>query len=817
MEIGSIFEIDPALVSRCEEESRRRFLQAGLQEVNKYKKRHNVYTASGREAIALALESIESRRPDLPKRCLLPAYMCEVVFPPFLRAGWEVSFYFVGKDLTADRDRLQEQISRMGAGLLFIHPYFGIDTWAALRPQLREWRRQGICIMEDVTQSYYLEEISEEADYIIGSLRKWYPVPDGGFAASDEPFPEIMQAEAGETRTEDMLAKAGELQAEVEKTQAEAARQEIRERLQALTAKWRYLHEPQDAAGKREQKAEFLKRNRELEERLDEYAGIRPLSRETACLLCGIDEADAKRRRSENYRYLYEKLQGMTTLAPILKPDEEDGQKERAVAPLYFAIYAKDRDALQKYLVRQDIYAPVLWPVGQENADCLTAEENYIYSHMLALPLDQRYGRAEMERMVWALEEYDAGNAPVDIRADEDNMLAGIRADADNMLVGIRVDANSTVATGHVMRCITIARELKRKGSLVLFFTADAYAGPFLEEAGMEYVCLDSDWRDMVKELPRLREELTKRGCRKLLVDSYQAHAEYFEGLKDLCKLIYIDDCFEQRYPVDLLINYNAYHVRFPYAETYRGETKLLLGTAYVPLREEFRARGGRTAVGQVPEETSADRGTFGAESEDREMPEFPCGLRQVLISSGGGDAFNAMGGILGEAVQRKKLEGVVFHTIAGRFNPHREELEALAAQHENIRLWYEVEHMAALMGQCDAAVSAAGTMLFELSAMQLPTVFFVSADNQQYDSEFFTREGRMLFAGDIRKEREDCIRTICDSLELLGGEDAMREKMRRALGEVTDARGAERIACAILEKGNQYECDCNYHSEGRQ
>ena len=42
--------------------------------------------------------------------------------------------------------------------------------------------------MEDVTQSYYLEGAGEEADYVVGSLRKWYPLPDGGFVASKEPL-----------------------------------------------------------------------------------------------------------------------------------------------------------------------------------------------------------------------------------------------------------------------------------------------------------------------------------------------------------------------------------------------------------------------------------------------------------------------------------------------------------------------------------------------------------------------------------------------------------------------------------------------------
>lgn len=342
-------------------------------------------------------------------------------------------------------------------------------------------------------------------------------------------------------------------------------------------------------------------------------------------------------------------------------------------------------------------------------------------------------------------------------------------------VVGIRADANEEVGMGHVMRCITIATQLKKLGKDVVFFTADEYAKDLLLQVGMEYVCLHSDWKDMEGEAGILREELKKRGCKKLLVDSYCVSTGYFKELSELCKLIYIDDCFEGIYPVDMLINYNAYHVRFNYKEAYTDKTKLLLGTAYVPLREEFQEQH---------------------ESEGSE----DTGVKHVLLSSGGGDVYNALVGILNEAVKDKEMDGVHFHTVVGRFNPNADKLGQLAKEHTNVKLHYDVKDMAGLMAGCDAAVSAAGTMLFELSAMQLPTVFFVSADNQQYDSEFFAKEERMLFAGDIRSDRENCIGNICSSLKTLLNDEGLCLRMKKALREVTDGRGAERIAEAIEE-----------------
>ena len=76
--------------------------------------------------------------------------------------------------------------------------------------------------------------------------------------------------------------------------------------------------------------------------------------------------------------------------------------------PLYFPVYMKNREAMQEYLRRQDIYVPVLWPVGKENADLLSNDEEYIFSHIEAIPMDQRYGKEEMEHILEVIDEYES-------------------------------------------------------------------------------------------------------------------------------------------------------------------------------------------------------------------------------------------------------------------------------------------------------------------------------------------------------------------------------------------------------------------------
>lgn len=345
-------------------------------------------------------------------------------------------------------------------------------------------------------------------------------------------------------------------------------------------------------------------------------------------------------------------------------------------------------------------------------------------------------------------------------------------------MIGIRADANEVVATGHIMRCITIAKELLKKGETVLFFLADEYGVSMLEEQDMPYFVMHTNWENPKEELDILCGEIAGRGITAMLFDSYRFDKEYFERLQDgfeaKIRTAYIDDLFEDVYPVDVVINYNAYHTQFPYEETYGKEysAELCLGPSYVPLREEF----GRDNLRDGNDKT-------------------------VLLSCGGGDVLQSLYKILKKAVEDTRFVGVTFHVVLGRFHQQKERLEELANKYSNIKLHYNVTNMAELMEENRIAVSAAGTMLYELCAMERPTVFFVTADNQKYDSDYFAQDDRMLFAGDFRKEQDACIGHILDGMDILLTNAKLCNEMKGKLRCITDGKGAGRIAEALMRK----------------
>ncbi len=367
-------------------------------------------------------------------------------------------------------------------------------------------------------------------------------------------------------------------------------------------------------------------------------------------------------------------------------------------------------------------------------------------------------------------------------------------------MTGIRADANSIIASGHVMRCITIAGELAARGEKVTFFVADeeskalfdAFAGNL---PGAEAVVLGTDWRDMEGEVPRLIEELDKRDIDTLLVDSYQVTHAYFEKLSGVRSLAYMDDLGKEAYPVDMIINYSGFYRELNYEELYRGmngrrgrEMSFLMGLMYAPLRQQFRSDEDPVSAGGAMEHSSIN----------------------ILLTAGGGDTRGMLMPTLRSAADSGLVgtlpDGTVitWQVVVGSMVANADEISSFADGHEGITVHRNVTDMAGLMKKCDLAVTAAGTMLTECAAMHLPAVFYQVADNQKYNVEYWRSTGGMLFAGDVTGEDEErkaaVISAIADHVSKLAKKREMLTQMSTSLDGITDGRGAERIAIALLE-----------------
>lgn len=349
------------------------------------------------------------------------------------------------------------------------------------------------------------------------------------------------------------------------------------------------------------------------------------------------------------------------------------------------------------------------------------------------------------------------------------------------MKVIIRADGNKEIAMGHIMRCLAIGEALRKAGAEVVFATAGEETRELIAKKGFSHYVLGTSYREMESEIPVLRECIRQVRPDVILADSYFVTERYMKELGTFAKTVYLDDMGKISYPVSMLINYNIYGKNLPYETWYREAgaelpKKCLLGCQYAPLREEFQKGLKSRSQGEI---------------------------RDVLLTTGGGDLVNAAGGICRHLAEEQKKgyhKGVRFRIVCGPFSEYKKELYELAEENPAFIVHENVAHMSELMAVSDAAVSAAGSTMYELCSMQLPAVCFYFAENQRQMAECFADQTEIKNAGNITAERETVLERICEGLRMLEESPALCSRIRRQMGELTDGRGAERIASSMLD-----------------
>lgn len=334
-------------------------------------------------------------------------------------------------------------------------------------------------------------------------------------------------------------------------------------------------------------------------------------------------------------------------------------------------------------------------------------------------------------------------------------------------MILFRADGNDQIGSGHVMRCLSLADAFRETGQDVVFVTADDHLNSAIQKHGYMCTVLNTRYDCMEDELPVLIPLLQKYCPRCFVLDSYFVTPKYMAEIKKQAPLAYIDDQNAFDYPADLVINYTLYGDKLSYPQNKR----YLLGPEYALLRKEFQNIPRRQVTAWV---------------------------RHVLLSTGGADEEHVALQCV-RYLREQPADGVTYHVILGAMNRDAAEIERLADGCAHIMLHRNVLDMRSLMLQCDAAISAGGTTLFELCACGLPTVTYVLADNQIMNAASFEKAGLMLCAGDIRNDSR-FVAHLFERLKVLVRDFPLRRSMSERMQALVDGNGGIRLAKEILK-----------------
>lgn len=121
--------------------------------------------------------------------------------------------------------------------------------------------------------------------------------------------------------------------------------------------------------------------------------GVRKMSALTRHLISGIDFDAAKRKRNENFNMLHSELGGINTY-----PIPEGGY----AAPMVYPLLVHNGVCLRQSLISQGIFVAMYWPTVHQSQQPGTLEHSFC-ENIVPLPVDQRYGEEDMQRIIDAI------------------------------------------------------------------------------------------------------------------------------------------------------------------------------------------------------------------------------------------------------------------------------------------------------------------------------------------------------------------------------------------------------------------------------
>jgi UDP-2,4-diacetamido-2,4,6-trideoxy-beta-L-altropyranose hydrolase len=356
------------------------------------------------------------------------------------------------------------------------------------------------------------------------------------------------------------------------------------------------------------------------------------------------------------------------------------------------------------------------------------------------------------------------------------------------MKILFRVDASLTIGTGHVMRCLTLAKSLAANGAQC-YFVCREHPGNLINyilQQGFEVVALpnpkDPHLIGAEREIASLAHEAwlgcdwstdasqTKVGAGAtandwLVVDHYALDARWESAMRNVAKkIMVIDDLADRQHDCDVLLDQNFYaDMSRRYDGKVPAHCQLLLGPHYALLRDEFR---------QLHEQIKPRSGR----------------VKRVLVFFGGVDFDNNTARAI-EALA--SIDGQNWHVdvVIGEHYPHREEVETACAK-QGFVCHVQISRMAELIALADVAIGAGGTTTWERCCLGLPTLTLCVAANQGKQIADAASKG-LLYAPELEGELTLAIgRHLLALLE----NDHLRQAISRNGIQTVDGRGTLRV-----------------------
>jgi len=301
-----------------------------------------------------------------------------------------------------------------------------------------------------------------------------------------------------------------------------------------------------------------------------------------------------------------------------------------------------------------------------------------------------------------------------------------------------RCDASPEIGTGHVMRCLTLAKHLDHNGWECSFLCAEGSqdAVPALSQSSFPV------------NLPGAQPNKTDW----MIIDHYDLDYTYEAKSREWAKkILVIDDLANRSHDCDILLDQTYGSAYLDYKSLVPERCKLLTGSQYALLRPQFAAM--RQKARQRRQEKAGR-------------------VDSILVSMGGTNIDDITTTVL-QALSEIKDKHLIIDVVLGEAacNTDKVKKEAgriQASSLHTVLLHNNISNMADLMVNSDLSIGAGGTTSWERCCLGLPTIMIEVADNQHKIAVQLDNVGAAINLGPHKSLTKDKLsRVIKDMLDV--------------------------------------------------
>ncbi|MDR3063886.1 MAG: UDP-2,4-diacetamido-2,4,6-trideoxy-beta-L-altropyranose hydrolase [Methanobrevibacter sp.] len=344
----------------------------------------------------------------------------------------------------------------------------------------------------------------------------------------------------------------------------------------------------------------------------------------------------------------------------------------------------------------------------------------------------------------------------------------------------IRADGNSQIGTGHFMRCLSLAQYWKNEvGEVYFIMIPNQVLEERIKNENMNFIPMHEvpgSMEDVLK-LVKVNKELNGNW---IVLDGYHFSSDYQKVIKDnQINLLFIDDDGKlNHYYSDIILNQNLHGEELQYLNK-ENYTKLLLGTDYVLLREEF----------------------FKYLNYKKEIKE----VKNILVTLGGSDINNFTLKVVKSIFNLNNFNNSMFDydnlhikVIIGSNNPNKSLIEKYLTENNvlNIEIIQNSLNMADLMFWADLVFSSGGTTVWEIAFMGIPGIISGIAENQFSSIKKLNQMSLFKTINCIKNIDENEISKMIIDIIL---DKNIRQKMSMLQQSLINGKGCESVVNEIL------------------